>query len=157
VPPTRAAAISVKVGCPSPQWSLYVPVRVHAWVEAVVAASNLAPNTTIAARDLARGHVDAFAAPMGLLTDPREAEGKVLRGPVMMGAAVTSALLDQPVTVRRGQRVVLTLTDRTMTIRATAVAMEDGRIGDNIAVQNPETRKMLHATVDRDGGVELKF
>jgi flagella basal body P-ring formation protein FlgA len=157
VPTTRTPAISVKVSCFSPQWSLYVPVRIHAWVEAVVAATNLAPNTKISARDLARGQVDAFAASGGLLTDPRQAEGKVLRGAVMMGAPVPSPLLDQPVTVHRGQRVVLTLTDRTMTIRTTAIAMEDGRIGDNIAVQNPDSRKMLHATVDQDGGVELKF
>ena len=157
VPPARASAISVKVSCFSPEWSLYVPVRIHAWVDAVVAATNLAPNTTLSARDLARGQVDAFAVFSGLVTDPRQAEGKVLRGAVMMGAPVLTPLLDEPITVRRGQRVVLTLTDRTMTLRTTAVALEDGRVGDNIAVQNPETRKMLHATVDRDGGVEMKF
>lgn len=156
VPPTRAAAISVKVSCFSPEWSLYVPVRIHAWIDAVVAATNLAPNTVIAARDLARGQVDAFAAFGGFVTDPRQAEGKVLRGAVMMGSPILSPLLDQPVTVRRGQRVILTVTDRTMTIRASAIAMEDGRIGQNISVQNPETRKTFHATVGHDG-VELKF
>ena len=51
----------------------------------------------------------------------------------------------------------MTLTDPTMTIKRTAVALEDGRVGDNISVQNPDSQKTLRATVARDGGVEMKF
>jgi flagella basal body P-ring formation protein FlgA len=156
-PPVNMPAISVKVSCADPAWVVYVPVRIHAWVEAVVAATNLAPNAPLSARDLARGRVDAFAGNPGLLTDPREAEGKILRAGLAMGAPVRTPLLDLPVAVHRGQKVMLTLRDPMMTIKATAVALQDGRVGDSIAVQNPETRKTLHATVDRDGGVELKF
>jgi flagella basal body P-ring formation protein FlgA len=157
VPPANAATISVKVSCAAPAWVIYVPVRIHAWVEAVVAATNLAPNTPLSARDLTRGRVDAFAGNPGLLTDPREAEGKILRTGLAMGAPLRTPLLDLPIAVHRGQKVVLTLRDPMMTIKATAVALQDGRVGENIAVENPETRKTLHATVDRDGGVELRF
>jgi flagella basal body P-ring formation protein FlgA len=52
---------------------------------------------------------------------------------------------------------VLTLTDTEMTIKTTALAMEDGRVGDSIAVQNPDSQKTLRATVARDGGVEIRF
>ncbi len=157
LPPNNAAAMSAKVSCTTPAWSLYVPLRLHAWVDAVVAATALAPNMALRAGDLSRGRVDALASNGGLLTDPKQAEGKILRAGLPMGAPILSPLLDLPIAVRRGQKVVLTLVDRTMTIRATALALEDGRVGDNIAVQNPDSQKTMHATVARDGGVEMKF
>jgi flagella basal body P-ring formation protein FlgA len=59
--------------------------------------------------------------------------------------------------VHRGQRVTLTLTDPEMTIKTTATALDDGRVGDTITVQNADSQKTLRATVSRDGGVEIKF
>lgn len=157
LPPQNAATMSAKVACPSPAWSLYVPVHLHAWVEAVVAAGNLSPNRALSPRDVTLGRIDMFAGQNGILTDPRQAEGKILRAGLQMGAPILSPLLDLPITVHRGQRVVMTLTDPVMTIKTTGLALEDGRVGDNIEVQNPESRKTFRATVASDGGVELKF
>jgi flagella basal body P-ring formation protein FlgA len=157
LPPQNSATMSAKVACPSPVWSVYVPVHLHAWVEAVVAAGNLTPNRAIGPRDLAFGRVDMFAGQNGVLTDPLQAEGKILRAGLQMGSPILSPLLDLPITVHRGQRVVMTLTDPVMTIKTTGLALEDGRVGDNIEVQNPDSRKTFRATVASDGGVELKF
>jgi len=157
LPPDNAATMSAKVGCDSPVWSLYVPVHIHAWVQAVVAAANLAPNRALSPRDLTLGRVDMFAGRNGILTDPDQAEGKILRAGLQMGSPILSPLLDLPVTVHRGQKIVMTLTDPMMTIKTTGLALEDGRVGDNIEVQNPDSRKTFRATVANDGGVQLKF
>ncbi|MGH7092677.1 MAG: flagellar basal body P-ring formation chaperone FlgA [Stellaceae bacterium] len=157
LPPNNAAVMSAEVTCASPAWAIYVPVHLHAWVEAVVAATNLVPNRALSPRDLTHGRVDMFTAAGGVLTDPRQAEGKILRAGLPMGAPILSSMLDLPVAVHRGQKVVLTLRDPTMTIRTAALALEDGRVGDSIEVRNPETQKTLRAMVDSDGGVELKF
>jgi flagellar basal body P-ring formation protein FlgA len=157
LPPQDSATMSAKVACESPAWSLYIPVHLHAWVEAVVAAANLAPNRALGPHDLALGRVDMFAGSNGILTDPRQAEGKILRAGLQMGAPILSPLLDLPITVHRGQKVVMTLTDPMMTIKTTGLALEDGRVGDSIEVQNPESQRTFRATVASDGGVELKF
>jgi flagella basal body P-ring formation protein FlgA len=157
LPPDNAATMSAKVSCESPAWSVYVPVHLHAWVEAVVAAANLVPNKSLSARDVTRGRVDMFAGRNGILTDPREVEGKILRAGLPVGSPILSPLLDLPISVHRGQRVVMTLSDASMTIRTTGVALEDGRAGDYISVQNPDSQKTFRAAVGDDGGVELKF
>lgn len=158
LPPTAGAMISAKVSCDMPRWTLYVPVRLHAWIDAVVASGNLPPNRALTARDLTRARVDQFAgASGGLFTDPTQVEGKILRVGLMAGAPILAPQVDLPVTVHRGQKVVLTLSDPGMTIRASAVALEDGRVGEDIAVQNPDSQKTVHATVTRDGSVEMKF
>jgi flagella basal body P-ring formation protein FlgA len=149
--------MTAKAECSSPSWTIYVPVRLRAWVDAVVAAVNLAPNTKLSGDHLTRGRVDAFSSNGGLLTDAAQAEGKILRVGVLAGASITAPFLEMPVVVRRGQKVLLTLSASTMTIRTTALALEDGRAGDSIAVENPDTRKTLHATVADNGTVEMKF
>jgi flagella basal body P-ring formation protein FlgA len=157
LPPTTMASMTAKVSCIQPQWTIYVPLRVHAWTEAIVAAGNLPPNRALAAEDFTRGKVDVFSAPGGVITDPRQVQGKILRAGLVVGSPILSTMLDQPVAVRRGQRVVLTASDSAMSVKTSAVAMEDGRVGDNIAVQNPDSQKTVRATVTRDGGVEIKF
>jgi flagella basal body P-ring formation protein FlgA len=157
LPPSVSATMTAKVSCEAPRWVLYVPVHVHAWADAIVAAANLIPNRALSARDLTRGRVDMFAATGGVLTDEKDVEGKILRAGLQVGAPILSAMLDLPISIHRGQRVVLTATDATMVIKTTAVALEDGRVGDNIAVQNPDSQKTVRATVTDDGGVAIKF
>jgi flagella basal body P-ring formation protein FlgA len=157
LPPTNTAMMTARAECLSPSWTIYVPVRLHAWVEAVVAAVNLAPNTRLSGDYLTRGRVDTFSSNGGLLSEPAQAEGKILRVGLFAGAPITSTFLELPVVVHRGQKVLLTLTASTMTIRTTALALEDGRVGDSIALENPDTRKTVHATVADDGTVEMNF
>jgi flagellar basal body P-ring formation protein FlgA len=157
LPQTNTATMTAKVECDTPAWTIYVPIHLHAWVEAVVASANLAPNTTLAADHLSRGRVDMFTSNGGLLTEPTQAEGKVLRVGLLAGAPILSPFLELPIAVRRGQKVLLTLTDDTMIIKTTALALEDGRAGDSITVENPDSKKTMHATVAKDGTVEIKF
>jgi len=145
------------VECHAPSWTVYVPVRLHAWVDAVVASANLTPNTKLSADHLSRGRVDMFANNGGLLTEATQAEGKILRVGLLAGAPILSPFLELPIVVHRGQKVLLTLTASTMIIKAPALALEDGRVGESIAVENPDTKKTMQATVASDGTVEMKF
>jgi len=157
VPRFMAPALTARVRCDEPAWTLYVPLRVHAWGRAVVAAANLGPDTILRAADLTIARIDLLAVNGAYVTDPAQAEGKVLRANVRAGAPIPAALLTQPVIVHRGQTVVLTVRDSAVTIRANVVAMQDGRVGDSILVENPDSRKNLRATVSGAGGVELRF
>lgn len=157
LPPANAAAMTAKVSCDAPAWTFYVPVRVQVWTKAVVAATNLAPDTRLNAADLALGRVDAFASSGALVTDPAQAEGKILRAGLSAGAPVLATLLALPVVVHRGDKVVLTLKDPSMTIRTAAVALEDGHVGESILVQNVESKKTIRATVAGSGTVVMKF
>ena len=149
--------MTAKVECRAPSWTLYVPIRLHAWVEAVVASINLTPNTKLAASDLTRGRIDMFANSGGVLTEAAQAEGKILRVGLLAGSPILSPFLEFPIVVHRGQKVLLTLSASTMTIKAPARALEDGRTGDSIEVENPDSKKTMRATVLDDGSVEMKF
>lgn len=157
LPGTIAPLLSARVSCRAPFWTLYVPIRVHAWAPAVVAATSLTPGTKLTAEDLTVARLDILATNGAYLSDPRQAVGTILRASLRAGAPVLKPFLDQPVVVHRGDTVVLTLLDSTITIRTNAIAMEDGRIGDRITVQNPDSNKSVRVTVADSGAVELRF
>jgi len=157
VPTAIGAAMTAKVECQTPNWTIYVPVRVHAWTEAVVAATNLAPNTRLTAAALTRGRIDMFGANGGLITDPGAAEGKILRAGIVAGSPILDTMLDQPIVVHRGEKLLLTLTDGDMELRDSVVALEDGRTGDTISLQNEESHKTIRATVTGSGAAEIRF
>ena len=101
--------------------------------------------------------LDILATNGAYLTDPRQAEGMILRANVRAGAPILTPLLDLPVVVHRGDTVVLTLLDSVITIRADVIAMEDGRVGDRITVENPDSKKTIRAAVVNSGAVEICF
>jgi flagellar basal body P-ring formation protein FlgA len=151
------AMLTAKVDCPSPDWTIYVPVRVHAWVEAVVAAANLTPDTQLTADLLSHRRVDMFAVSGALVTDPARVAGKILRVGLAAGSPVLESFVENPLVIRRGQRVLLTLSDGQMVIRDSVIALDDGRVGDDIAMRNPESQKVIHATVSGDGTADIRF
>jgi len=151
------AAMTAKIDCPSPDWTIYVPVHIHAWVEAVVAGANLPPGTKLTPDLLARRRVDMFAANGAVVADPARIEGKILRVGLTAGAPIMASFLENPLVIHRGQRVLLTLTDGGMVIRDSAVALEDGRVGDDITMRNPESQRVIHATVSGDGTADIQF
>jgi flagellar basal body P-ring formation protein FlgA len=157
VPTVDAAALTARVSCAQPPWTLYVPVHIRAWGQAVVAATNLAPNTKLSATDLTLARVDVFTTNGAYLTDPSQAEGKILRANIRAGSPIMTSLLDLPVIVRRGQSVLLSLSDSAINIKTNVVAMEDGRAGDSILVQNPDSKKTVRATISDAGTVEMHF
>lgn len=151
------AMMTAKVDCQSPVWTIYVPVRVHAWVQAVVAAANLAPDTKLTPDLLSRRRIDMYAAGGAVVSDPAKIDGKILRVGLLAGAPILASFVQNPLVVHRGQRVLLTLTDGGMTVRDSVVALEDGRVGDDIALRNSESQKVVHATVAGDGTAEIRF
>jgi flagella basal body P-ring formation protein FlgA len=157
IPPASSPLMSARVSCRAPFWTLYVPIRVHAWGRAVVATTNLAPGTKLTAADLTLSRLDILATNGAYLTDPRQAEGMILRANVRAGAPILMPLLDRPLLVHRGDTVVLTLRDSAITIRTSEIAMEDGRVGDRILVENPDSKKTVRAAVVDSGAVEMRF
>lgn len=83
------------------------------------------------------GLVSAAAVPQGSIIHPR-----VLKAP-------------QPATlVRRNQSVVMKVSRPGFTISALGIALQDGKTGELIRVQNTDTKRVVTAKVESDGTVE---
>jgi len=155
VPPLSGSFITVKISCPAPTWTIYVPVRLHQWRNVVVAAVALPPDRPLTATDLTLARIDTATLPSAPIGDPTDAIGKLLRTNVPAASPILAAQLEAPVLIHRDQRVLVTLHDGAVTLKTTVVAEQDGRAGDVIALRNPGSQKVIRATVTADGEAEM--
>lgn len=157
VPPLVGGFVTVKVSCPAPSWTIYVPVRLHQWRQVVVAIAALPPNRPLAASDLTLARIDTALLPSAAVGDIADAVGKLLRTSVPAASPILTAQLEAPILIHRDQRVVVTLHDGGVTVKTVVVAEQDGRAGDVIALRNPSSQKVIHATVTAGGEAEMQL
>ena len=85
--------------------------------------------------------------PFGLVSGASIAQGSVIHPHVLKEP--------QPATmVRRNQSVVMKFTRPGFMISAVGIALQDGKVGELIRVQNADTRRIVTARVESDGTVE---
>ena len=140
--------MSISVGCHSGSgWTIYVPVsvesRIHVWAlrqpenaGVRLTTADLAPETRL---------VSGVAA--GYVTNLALLSRSTLRHPMPAGAVLHASDLLADFMVRQGQQVTLIASIDGIEVRATGVALQDGRYGELIRVQNPASKKVVQGTV----------
>lgn len=97
---------TVVVRCLSePGWQMFVPVHIKVTADYLVAARPLAQGQTIAESDLGVAHGDLSDLPAGVVTDARQAVGRVVSMTIAAGRPVRNDLLRQVFVVQQGQNV----------------------------------------------------
>jgi len=132
--------------------TIFVGYRVQQFVTTAVAAHDLVPDSVIAASDLTMARVPfSGQRPNGM--------------DALVGRRVSSAFrAGQPLyieetqanqIVKPGASVVLIVQGDGVSVVADVIARTGGGLGDQVMVWNPETHKMLSATVTAPDRVEL--
>lgn len=81
--------------------------------------------------------------------------GKVARRPLPAGAAIPLNALRDPVAFKEGDRVSIEYASGGLSIRATAIAVQPGVVGQAVRVRNVDTGAILSGVVRPDGSVEV--
>lgn len=157
-PVTRESSrVTAEVRCPGARtWRLFVPVRVAVTKTLVVAAVPLERGKVLADGDVILAAREVGALPGGYLTAPEAAVGRVVRRAIPAGAAVAPAALEMPVLVKRGQPVTIEARSGAIVVQMAGVARADGALGEMIAVQNLNSKKVLQGIVKNEKSVEIR-
>lgn len=84
--------------------------------------------------------------------------GQRLRNFVAAGAPVYGELVDEPLAVKSGDMVEITvLSGPGVMIRSRAFARQEGRLGDFVRLEQPDTKKTLRGVVTGDKKVEVRL
>lgn len=150
--------ITVGVRCNGARpWSLYVPVTIRLFGEAVVAARPLMGTTVLTAQDVRLAQVELSAGAAGALTDLQQVVGKVLRRPLLADAVVTVDSAEEPRLVRRNEQVVLVAEGAGLEVRMQGKALADGVAGDLIKVRNLGTKRVIEGIVMAPGLIRVRM
>lgn len=129
-----------------PFTSVSLRYTVKAYQRVVVAARNIAAKEEITA-DNVRAERREVGRLAGFVTDVGKVVGLAARRPITAGTLLTEAALDRPVILRRGAAVTILVQTGEMAVTAAGQALQDGREGDAVRVQNTNSKKTITARV----------
>ncbi|MEM1433105.1 MAG: flagellar basal body P-ring formation chaperone FlgA [Pseudomonadota bacterium] len=149
--------VPVAIRCPAVgNWSAFVTVTVNAWLPAPTACSNIARGRRLTASDLCMRELNLAGQSTQTITDRNQLIGRETRRPLITGTAFTHAAVGPPKLVSRGDTVRLLAGNQRIVIATQAAALADGRLGQQIRVENLRSGKRLRAWVTGPGRVSTR-
>lgn len=81
------------------------------------------------------------------LLDPDRLIGQTARRPLRVGDQIMTQDLERTLVITKGQSVLMQLVTPSLQLTAHGVALEHGAVGDLIRVRNPQSQKVVTATI----------
>jgi len=136
-------------------WSTYVPVVVRIYGPALVAARGLGAGQALQPEDLKLDEVELTRYPPGLLTDPADAENRVLLRTLNAGEPIRVAHLRGRQVIASGALVTLSYSGPGFTVSVEGRALSAASAGQPVRVQTT-SGKILTGIAREDGVVEIR-
>lgn len=134
-------------------WTLFVPVQVKVNVDLLIINKPMRQGQTIHAEDLSRQSGEWLQS--GMLSDSRQAVGKILKYSVSAGQVLRQDMLHEPYTVTQGHPVQLQVETAGLSIRSEGHAMNNGAEGQLVQIRTASGR-VVRGTARENGIVEVR-
>jgi flagella basal body P-ring formation protein FlgA len=145
---------TVGVRCPGKKgWALFVPVQVKVSVDMLIALKPLPQGRVIQAEDLSSQNGELTQT--GILTDPAQAIGKVLKNGIGAGQVLKQDMLRAPYAVMQGQAVQLQVEGAGFSIRSEGHALNNAAEGQAVLVKTTSGQR-VSGTARPGGIVEIR-
>lgn len=149
-------ASNVGLRCLAPHaWSVFVPVTVRVYAQAVVTSRPVGRGQPLTADDLAQRTVDLTREPLGLITAPDAAIGKVAVAALPAGATLRPDMLRAPLAVTQGQHVQLLYQADGLRVSSEGRSLTNAAVGERAQVRTA-TGKVVRGIVQAPGIVEVR-
>lgn len=128
---------SVVIRCPEgdPNWSLVLPVQIQAFATYLVSARAIPAGQPLNADDLATRSGDLGLLPVGVLTQPEQAIGQLVRSALAAGQALRPQLLKAQEVIRAGQNVKVIALGQGFEVSNNGVALNAAAVGGSVRVR----------------------
>jgi len=152
-----SAHMTVRVSCSSPRltWAVFVPVTVESDVDVLVLRESVMRGARPTAAQVSGETRRVPGVAVGYVTDMNVLPRYTLIRSLPAGAVLTADALQADYLVRQGQEVTLVAASPGINVRATGKALEDGREGARVRVQNLASLKVVQGVVDASGVIEV--
>jgi flagella basal body P-ring formation protein FlgA len=150
-----ATGTNVNVRCEQgAHWSIRVRVSTSGELRAMLARRAMPRGSLLSPADF-ESRITTVVGPATQYVVQLDADAPLrLRLPLAAGAALTTSVIEQSPTVRRGQSVTLLARTDGLEIRVAAIAMTDGKTSERISVQNQSSHQVVQAIVRNANLVE---
>lgn len=151
-----ATTVGVRCGAPV-SWTVYVQATVALIRPVLVARRPLPRGTVLTGADVQVVEQDVSRLTLGYLADLKDIDGMILRRSVTAGTVLHPALVQHPVSIRRGERVTILGQVAGIEVRMEGQAMADGAKGELIRVRNLSSGRDVEGVVVAPGLVQVRM
>lgn len=150
--------LTVGLRCAGPNpWSLHVPVTVRLVTEVAVLVHPVSRGELLTADDVRLERRDVTRHHRGYFTDLAQVVGRELRRSSGAGQILSDLVVQQPLWVRRGERVALIAGSGSFEVRVTGKVLGDGGRGDRVRVKNLGSERVVEGVVVAPGRVRVEL
>jgi flagella basal body P-ring formation protein FlgA len=136
---------------------LWISLQLEVPGEVVAAARPLKRNHLLTDEDLVVVAANLLDVPAGAVTDPASITGTRLKRAVSAQRPISTADVEFPDAVRKGEVVTILARSQAVMIKALATAKQSGKIGQWVKVANLDSGKEIYAKVVDSGMVAVDF
>jgi len=126
---------------------------------AYIVKRNLTRGQIVSGADLSLSSVPWKTLPPGAAgTRLEDLVGLRVRSLVEAGTALSTQMLDEPFAVNLGDMVELTVfSGQGVLIKSRGLAKQPGKVGDQISLEQPDTKKIMHGEIIGQKSVEVRL
>ncbi|MFA6011046.1 MAG: flagellar basal body P-ring formation chaperone FlgA [Desulfobacteraceae bacterium] len=137
------------------------PIYISGWVdlfdEVVCAERDIPRGNRIKREDISVSAKNLSKSPPGLMTSAEEVEGTVAKSRIGKGTMIRDSMIAEAPVIRKGDVVKIVAKSGELTVVAQGISKEEGRMGQQVMVQNIRSNKNIPALVVGPGAVEVLF
>ncbi len=153
---SRLTAVNVDVLVDGvPYARMVCSMRVRIYEKIVVASSKIQKETPIKAEQLMISEREDTGKAFDRYTDISELVGKVVSSNVAAGTVLHSGMIKEPIMITPFSKVNISTNVNGVEISIQGTALERGRLGDYIMVQNDSSKRKLKAKVIDENNVQV--
>ena len=150
--------VSVHTRCQgSPPWALYVPAEVKVLRSIVVASRNLERGSNLQIVDFDTQLRDISSLSDNYVSDVSRLIGKTTTRTIRSGEVIRLSTVTEPVVVKRGDTVIIEAQSGAIVVSTQAIALADGRVGEQISVRNTQSERMVRVKIMGPGRGKVIF
>jgi flagella basal body P-ring formation protein FlgA len=150
------AQASIAVACSQgANWTVYVPVTIASRLEVWALKSPQAQGARLGAEDVIAETRLVSGLALGYVTDGAQLSRSTLRHPLPAGAVLMSQDLLPDFMVRQGEQVTMVAAVGGIQVKAAGLALQDGRYGALIRVQNVSSSRVVQGIVEANRVVDV--
>ena len=144
---------TIGVRCSNPKaWSIYIPVRIAIYQQAVIAVRKMARGEIISPDDIILDDVDTSRVRGSSFTEITDLIGTKLKTTLKANQVIDSTTI---CLICKGDTVIIKSNNKAVSVSVAGVALNDGGKGDRIRVQNNASRRVVDALITSNGVVSV--
>lgn len=157
--PDRAplARVSYLISCTQPKWKMRAYAKVKVWLDIWHAKTDISANQQLTAAQLQLKRADISSLTQGFVTDAQQLLNQRNLRRIRAGRAISPQQVERPFLVTRGDEVIIRASTGGFVATMKGKALQSGKKGDKILIQNLSSNKRIQAKVASDGIVETLF